>query len=143
MSTPGPSSSGRLQRLVAAALATLLSIVLVGLSTQAFVPAPTSVEDERVHFFFWGVGCPHCEAAKPFAESLKKDYADFEHRWYEVKKDKRGRRIFKKKVRELGIERPGIPTFICHQRYVMGYTKGTTEEKVREMLDACRAEADD
>jgi hypothetical protein len=143
MPPEGRTAEGRIARFVAAALAAVLTILLVGVSTQAFVPATAGQsEPERVHFYFWGVGCPHCREAEPFAESLKGDYDDFEHRWYEVKKDKKGRRIFKKKVKDLKIANPGIPAFICNRRYVIGYTKGKTENLVRDMLDACRAESE-
>lgn len=122
-------------------LRSVLFIVFMGLSIQAFVPGAEN--DEPVFFFFWGVGCPHCEDARPFAESLKETHPDFEHRWYEVKKDEQGREVFKEKVKALKIEQPGIPAFICNRRYVIGFTADKTDEAVRRMLDTCRDEADE
>jgi hypothetical protein len=116
-----------------------MAVALVFAATLALSALGVMAEesDEGVFFFFWAVGCDHCARAKPFAESLRDDYPDFEHRWYEVKEDAKGREVFKRKTEALEIDRPGVPLFVCHERYVMGYTGDDTEDDVRDMLDAC------
>jgi len=94
-----------------------LGVLIVGLS--AAVGAPLASPEPRGQdpgvemLFFWGVGCPHCERAKPFVRKLDRERADLRVSWWEVKKDEAGRRKFIEKVRELKIQRPVVPTFVC------------------------------
>ncbi|MCA9617668.1 MAG: thioredoxin family protein [Myxococcales bacterium] len=87
--------------------------------------------------FFWGLDCPHCERARPFVRELEKEYPTVQFSWWEVKRDREGRRRFAQKVRELGIEKPSVPTFVCGKRYLVGFTEGKSEKKLRRLIDAC------
>lgn len=94
--------------------------------------------DRAVVFsFFWAEGCPHCQRAMPFVRRLEREHHDVRFEWYEVKKSKAGRRRFAREVKRLGIRKPGVPTFICGDEWVMGWTD-ETERCVRRMLARCR-----
>lgn len=83
--------------------------------------------------FFWGVGCPHCEAAKPFVDALARDPGvDVER--VEVRQDPAGRARFIAKMRELGAGAVGVPTFVIERAYVVGYNGPPTEAEVREAI---------
>lgn len=85
--------------------------------------------------FFWGVGCPHCEEAKPFIEQLKQEHPSLQVESIEVRRDPEGRARFIALVGELGVSAPGIPTFVHGQDYVVGFTPGTTERAIRRMVE--------
>lgn len=84
--------------------------------------------------FFWGVGCPHCEAAKPFLAGLPREFPGLAIESVEVRKDERGRQRFVQKIRELNIQTPGIPAFIYGQSFEIGFRSGYTEARVRALL---------
>ncbi len=94
---------------------------------------PASVSPDRL-LFFWGVGCSHCEEAKPFVRSLPEKWPGLLVEWIEVRRDSRGRARFARIVRELSIAGAGIPAFIHGKRYVIGFEPGVTEERVRSLL---------
>jgi len=73
----------------------------------------------------------------PFVRRLEREHHDVRFEWYEVKKSKAGRRRFAREVKRLGIRKPGVPTFICGDEWVMGWTD-ETERCVRRMLARCR-----
>ncbi|MEB2310415.1 MAG: NrdH-redoxin [Sorangiineae bacterium] len=84
--------------------------------------------------FFWGVGCPRCEDAKPFVVGLPEDFPGLAVESVEVRRDRAGRERFLRVVDELGIEAPGIPLFVYQGRYHIGFARGVTEAGIREML---------
>jgi hypothetical protein len=88
--------------------------------------------------YFWGVGCPHCEEAKPFVESIEKKDRDLRVERWEVRKDPKGRQRFIDTMKRLGAKAVGIPTFVVGSRYVVGFQKGTTEREVERMIAAER-----
>ncbi len=88
--------------------------------------------------FFWGVGCPHCEEAKPFMTALAKEYSQLRIESIEVRKSEEGRRRFVQKIRELEIKNPGIPAFIFRNHFEIGFRSGHTERRVRAMVQGQR-----
>ncbi len=88
--------------------------------------------------FFWGVGCPHCDEAKPFVDDLEKRDRDLAVQRWEVRKDPKGRKHFIDTMKRLGAKAVGIPTFVVGQRYSVGFQKGATERDVRRMIEAER-----
>ncbi len=98
---------------------------------SAPAPAPPS---PKLHLtFFWGVGCPHCEAAKPFVDALARE-PGVEVERVEVRQDPAGRARFIAKLRELGAGAVGVPTFVIERAYVVGYNGPPTEAEVREAI---------
>jgi glutaredoxin len=81
--------------------------------------------------FFWGVGCPHCEEAKPFVDTLERERPDLRVVRVESRKDPEGRRRFVDTMNGLGASAVGVPTFVVGERYVTGFVKGESEAQVR------------
>lgn len=118
--------------------ALLRAIVLLGLVvtlTGASSPPP----DERPAFlYFWAVGCPHCKQAKPFVTKLEKQHRELRFEAFEVKKDPKGRKRFAEEVKRLKIDKIGAPTFVCGDRFVVGFEKGKSERLVRDLARKCK-----
>jgi thiol-disulfide isomerase/thioredoxin len=84
--------------------------------------------------FFWGVGCPHCEEAKPFLDALEKQETRLRVERVEVRQDPEGRRRFLETMKQLGATAVGIPTFVIGSAYVVGYSKGETDREVSALV---------
>jgi thiol-disulfide isomerase/thioredoxin len=84
--------------------------------------------------FFWGVGCPHCEEAKPFVDQLAKENPRLRVEAVEVRNDPEGRRRFVETMTALQATAVGVPTFVIQNSYVVGYVKGETEAKLRAIV---------
>jgi hypothetical protein len=92
----------------------------------------------RVPFsFFWGVGCPHCADAEVFVKRLEKELPRLRVERWEVFKDAQGRRRFAEEVRRLQIQNPSVPTFVCKDRYHVGFARGESDPTVREVARPC------
>lgn len=89
----------------------------------------------RVRFsFYYAFDCPHCKKAKPFVVELQKRHPALHFEYWEVKKDKEGRRRFSREVKRLGIQDPGVPLFVCGDEYVLGWEPPKTARAVRRMI---------
>lgn len=100
---------------------------------SAPAPAPAPPSPKLRLTFFWGAGCPHCEAAKPFVDALARE-PGVEVERVEVRQDPAGRARFMAKMRELGAGAVGVPTFVIERAYVVGYNGPPTEAEVREAI---------
>lgn len=95
--------------------------------------APPDPARQRL-VFFWGVGCPHCEAAKPFVSALERETPGLVVERVEVRQDAAGRARFIESMRRLHAGAVGIPTFVVGDSFVVGFTGGATEREVRALL---------
>jgi hypothetical protein len=94
--------------------------------------SPPQVELPRL-VFYWGIGCPHCEKAKPLIRSLEEAGA-LAVELVEVRQDSAGRERFLQDTRRLDISAPGIPLFVLGEHYVIGFREGVTEDQIHAML---------
>ncbi|MBK9259851.1 MAG: thioredoxin family protein [Polyangiaceae bacterium] len=89
-------------------------------------------------FFFWGIGCPHCEEAKPAVEALAKERPDLRIESIEIRQNAVGRQRYIDTMERLGAEAVGIPTFVVGNSYIVGYTKGETDEQLRALVSSAK-----
>jgi hypothetical protein len=82
---------------------------------------------------FWGVGCPHCEEARPFVERLAREQG-VPVEWVEIRGDAAGRARFAAEVERLGIRGAGIPLFVAGDRAVVGFRRGESETEIGALL---------
>ncbi len=85
--------------------------------------------------FFWGVGCPHCEEAKPTLDRLASEHPGLRVERIEVRESEAGRQRFLAIVAALDIAAPGIPTFVYGDHYLVGYQPGHTEAALGKLLE--------
>ncbi len=87
---------------------------------------------------YWGVGCAHCERARPIVERLAAGRrARVE--WVEVRQDARGRARFEAEVRRLGLGAAGVPLFVAGDRALVGFGPRGEAELVALLDGAPRA----
>src|SRR4030042_2071780 len=101
------------------AVATAVMVVLWLLLPYSAVPVlaatstptpPTPIALPVTVYFFWGDGCPHCAAEKPFLENLTRRYPNVEVREFEVWNSPENRDLFYKVAASLGFEPRAVPT---------------------------------
>jgi len=110
--------------------------VAVAAAPPAWAAEPAAPRDVPVLLFFWGVGCPSCEAAEPLVTRLAAQVRGLHVERIEVRRDPEGRRRILAEAARLGIAAPGIPLFVVGDRWVIGYAPGTTDEAVLALIGA-------
>lgn len=113
----------------------LLAVILCGLllsvlPTQSFSSNQAAVQnnDKNTLYFFWGQGCPHCAAAKPFLEELKKKYPGFKVSAYEVYNSPENLDIMRNMAKAHGTEPQGVPTFFYGDKVFVGFSQNIAQE---------------
>lgn len=98
-------------------------------------PAPTTAPaPTRQLLFFWGVGCPHCDAAKPALQRLAASHPGWSVEQIEVRQSAEGRARFLSAAARLGVNPPGIPLFVAGDRWVLGYQGDATLASLQALL---------
>jgi thiol-disulfide isomerase/thioredoxin len=93
-------------------------------------------------FFFWGTGCPHCAAAKPFLKELEKKYPAIEVRSFEVLNNSENLELLKKMAQARETEATGVPVFMLGNRVFAGFddvTARVIETAVQESINREKA----
>lgn len=114
----------------------------LGLGLVGFVALSAGAQPARPHdagggreplLYFWGVGCPRCDEAKPVLERLSQELEVPVVR-IEVRQDAEGRARFLAECERLGIQAAGVPTFILGDRYLVGFRGEASEQALRGLL---------
>ena len=137
----------RSHRITPLALAAVFIIAVLGINglrtstvDQANTPAQVgqnSTDSQPVAiYFFWGDGCPHCAAAKPFLNELADQYPNVEVRAYEVWYSEANQQILLSMASAFGFEPSGVPTIFIGDRYWVGYSE-TIGAEIAAAVAAC------
>jgi thiol-disulfide isomerase/thioredoxin len=119
----------------------LLAIVGAFLLTVPAHAARTAENDtgDPTIYFFWGEGCPHCAAAKPFLASLQEEYPQLEVQDYEVYNDLENREIFTAMADKWDFEVSGVPTFFLGEDHWVGFAENPIGDELEQAVAACVA----
>lgn len=113
-----------------------LLLVAAGLVTLFFImPGPTvqarssdQIKGQTIIYLFWGDGCPHCAAEKPFLEELSKTDPRIELRLYEVWHNDQNLERLNVMAASFDFEANAVPITFIGQRYWVGYNDQTRDE---------------
>ena len=99
---------------------------------------PTSSNDSEktvTVYLFHGNGCPHCEHAMEFLESIANDYGYLEIISYEVWYNEENQKLMEEVSNELGIEvSTSVPLIVIGTEYARrGYSDGMNDGIKREI----------
>jgi len=101
--------------------------------------ASAAEQHKVVIYLFWGDGCPHCAAAKPFLNELTQHYANTELRAYEVWYVSENQDLFQKMAAAYGFEPHGVPTIFIGNQYWEGYSDQIGKE-IEAAVKNCQEE---
>lgn len=92
-------------------------------------------EKVNVHLF-WGNGCPYCEDAKKFFDSIKDEYSEyFELKEYETYNNKNNKSLKAKVHAKFNMETSGVPFIVIGDKYFVGYSSASDEEIINTIMD--------
>lgn len=119
----------------------LLLLCLLTLSHAPLASAASGTEgrpgNKVTILFFWGEGCPHCAAAKPFLERLAEKYPEIEIKSYEVLNNEKNLRFLEETAKARGAVVKGVPVIFVGNRVFEGFDENVAkemEEAVRRTL---------
>lgn len=120
----------------------LIVLIALGLVVAPHVsPLESSAAPQRevTLYFFWGDGCPHCEAAVPTLVQLRQRYPGLEVRSLEVWSNEKNQSLFAEMAAKFGIRPTGTPTFFLGQQYWVGFDAATTPKQLELAVQRCLA----
>ncbi len=93
-------------------------------------------------YMFWGDGCPHCAAAKPYFEELARNNPQIVLHFYEVWNDQPNRDYFIAFSQAHGFEPTGVPTIFIGDQYWVGFNDQIQSEigdaAQKCLVDSCQ-----
>lgn len=99
------------------------------------IPQESPVEEKKIIvYFFWGNGCPHCEAEKIFLDEMKKRYRSIEIKDFEVWYNKENAELMIKMAKAYEIEASGVPILFVDRKAFVGFS----EQSKKEITDAIK-----
>jgi thiol-disulfide isomerase/thioredoxin len=117
----------------------LVGLISIGLFHPVAASAQTETTGHAVTLYlFWGEGCPHCAAAKPYLESLPEKYPTLSLEEYEVFYDPHNNLVFNQLLKMLGLEQSAVPTVVIGPYYLQGYSEDSQapiEKVIRQCVD--------
>lgn len=89
-------------------------------------------------YFFWAIGCPHCEDEKPFLDALSREFDYVTVHDFEVTGNKDNVDLLKKIGKELKVNVSGVPFTVVGDEYFVGWQSADTtgqaiSQKVSDM----------
>ena len=72
--------------------------------------------------FFWGVGCPYCEQAKPLLEDLQQRYPRLVVEWFEVFETREHHEMFRNHLQFFQATSTGVPQFFFGENHWIGFS---------------------
>lgn len=87
-------------------------------------------------YFFWGDGCPHCEAEKTFLNEMKKRYKNIEVKDFEVWYNKKNAKFMIKMAKAFNVEASGVPVLFIDRKVFIGFSEQSKKE-ITETIKKC------
>ena len=92
-------------------------------------------------YYFYSPTCPHCQAAKPFIDSLPERFPWLEVQQFSVKDNRINARFYYETAKAVGVEALSVPGFAFCRQVLIGYdTAETTGAELARALETCRSE---
>lgn len=117
------------------ALSAVTVLLLLGLAPAQEAAAQSG--GPTIIYFFWGDGCPHCAAAKPFLARLTQKYPGVQIRDFEVWDHPENREPFIRMATKFGFEPSAVPTIFIGERYWVGYAEKPIGQEIEAYVASC------
>jgi glutaredoxin len=114
----------------------ILTLVLFVLSGPAAGGTDVQIHDAPPDIeVFVRAGCPHCEAAKVFLETLRREQPEIRIKFYDIGEDPLARQRLAALAHDRGLSVIGVPTFLIGTDLIIGFrSDGTTGADIRALL---------
>lgn len=105
----------------------LACLVLLGAGFTA-TQVNAQEQQEVPIYFFWGDGCPHCAAAKPFLANLAEENPELQIQAFEVWGSLENQKKFAEFAGRYGFEPQYVPTIFIGDQYWVGWNDQISAE---------------
>ncbi|MBP8283641.1 MAG: hypothetical protein KAX46_06970, partial [Chromatiaceae bacterium] len=123
----------------------ILLCLLLPTLVQADEPWVTTGPDGQPEvnlYFFWALTCPHCIQAHPAIAAIPQGRPWVRLHALELTRHPENARLYQAMAEKLGEGAASVPALLfCGEIQVGWDSDGTTGERIRQGLDACRARA--
>ena len=108
----------------------LCGLLLVHLPSSTFASNQSENRNsaDKTLYFFWGEGCPHCVAAKPFLAELQRKYPEVIISDYEVYNNQKNLDYLRDMAQLHGVEPKGVPIFFFGKKIFEGFNENIANE---------------
>lgn len=104
-------------------------LLLIAITCLFLLPFGTTAKEKINIYFFKGNGCPHCEEAEKFFDSIKGEYGKYYNLIdYETWYDSDNADLMKKVASKLGEEASGVPYIIIGKKTWNGYASSYNDD---------------
>lgn len=106
-----------------------INYLLVAITFLFLLPFGVDAKEKINIYFFRGEGCPHCEEAEEFFDSIKDEYGKYYNLVdYETWYDSGNADLMKKVASKLGEDASGVPYIIIGKKTWNGYASSYNDE---------------
>lgn len=98
------------------------------------LPQVVGAENKMNFYFFHGDGCPHCQNAIEYINSIKDKYPNIEIVSYEVWENEDNAELFDNVKKYLGTDSRGVPFVVIGNRYLTGFNDYRKQD-IKDVLD--------
>ncbi len=99
---------------------------------------PVFAQEKIEIYFFWGQGCPHCAAEKPFLEKMKQKYPQLVVKDFEVYYNYQNQELFEKVAKAYNTQAYGVPTTFIGKEFIIGFgSENTTGQEIENLIKSC------
>lgn len=116
---------------------TIAKVLLILLLVFSGVSPVLAQERDVNIYFFWGDGCPHCAAEKPFLSSLEEKYPTINIYEYEVWKSSENRQYLKDVGEKLQTEVSGVPFTVVGDEAFVGFNEALIGKQIEDRVGSC------
>ena len=87
-------------------------------------------------YIFWGEGCPHCEEAFNYFNSLRNEYGDYFNLYgFEIWNNLDNIMVFGLFGESLDVEPSGVPFIVIGDEYYIGFIPETSDKILKAIKD--------
>lgn len=110
-------------------------LLLVLLISFLFFPLNVKAKNEVNLYFFWGIGCPHCENEKETLEKLEKKYDNLKIYDFEVWRNSKNQQLLKDVGKLLNKNIHGVPFTVIGTEAFSGFNSNTTPKLFEDVIE--------
>ena len=117
---------------------TLIVVLALLVSAADALPAGQDSKSKTVTmYFFWQIGCTHCEELSPFMAELEKNNQQLDLKRFEVSKSQENAELFDETAKAYGKTAKVTPTIFVGDYMIEGYNGWITEDHITSALQNC------
>lgn len=111
-------------------------LLLIVFCLFLITPIKVAAKEKVVVHLFWGTGCPYCENAKNFFDTIEEEYSEyFELKEYETYSNKKNENLKEKVHAKFNMKNSGVPFIVIGNEYFIGYSSSRDEEIINTIKD--------